>query len=102
LAIQNTRILENTHSRVLEFISKTPNHFPALSRLSSILTVRNLSKLCKAWKALERATMLERSHVIFWLGIAGFAFQLFPALSRAIMHYKDFSPLECWKAAGKL
>ena len=74
--------------------------FPQLFKLCSSFQLSNLSylsKLCKAWKELERAGKLERSHVIFWLGIAGFAFQLFPALSSATKLYKDFSKVESWK-----
>ena len=50
--------------------------------------------LGKCYKVLE---CMERSHVIFWLDIVGFAFQLFPALSNAGKYYKDFSKLQSWE-----
>jgi hypothetical protein len=40
---------------------------------------------------------MEKSYMIFWLGIAEFHFQHFPAFCNNTKYYKDFLLLESWK-----
>jgi hypothetical protein len=87
-------------------ISKMPNYFPSLSHLSSFLTVRNLSKLCKAWKELERATMLgkESRDILAWhhgvcIPALSSSFQGYNALQRFLTLRKLESS---WKALERI
>jgi hypothetical protein len=90
----------------IAFISKTPNYFPVLSHLSSFLTVRNLSKLCKAWKELERTTILgkESCDILAWhrrvcIPALSSSFQGYNALQRFLTLRKLESS---WKALERI